>query len=218
MEKFNKYQVIKKAISYELANFVFNYFLLKRDAVKYMYDNNITYDNGMLGTWNDSQIPNTYSHYGDHVMETLLVKVLPIMAQETGLNLIPTYSYARVYKKGDILHRHKDRPSCEISTTIHLGGHPWPIFIDGTGADNILSGHETTTIVKPNAPAGTKVILDVGDMLVYSGCELEHWREPLEGDMCAQVFLHYNHVNGPFAEKNRFDRRPMLGVPLRRNT
>ena len=218
MEKFNKYQVIKKAISYELANFVFNYFLLKRDAVKYMYDNNITYDNGMLGTWNDSQIPNTYSHYGDHVMETLLVKVLPIMAQETGLQLVPTYSYARLYKKGDILHRHKDRPSCEISTTIHLGGHPWPIFIDGTGADNILSGHETTTIVKPNAPAGTKVILDVGDMLVYSGCELEHWREPLEGDMCAQVFLHYNHVNGPFAEKNRFDRRPMLGVPPLRNT
>ena len=215
---FNKYQVIKGAISYELANFVFNYFLLKRDAVKFMYDNNITYDNGILGTWTDAQIPNTYSHYGDHVMETLLVKVLPIMAQETGLELIPTYSYARLYKKGDILHRHKDRPSCEISTTIHLGGNPWPIFIDGTGANNILSGSETTTIVKPNAPAGTKVLLEVGDMLVYSGCELEHWREPFEGDICGQVFLHYNHVNGPFAEKNRFDRRPMLGIPPLRNT
>ena len=215
---FNKYQVIKKAISYELANFIFNYFLLKRDAVKYMYDNNITYDNGALGTWSDEQVPNTYSHYADHVMETLLMKVLPVMKRETGLELIPTYSYARVYKKGDILHRHKDRPSCEISTTIHLGGHSWPIFIDGTGADNILSGRETKTIVKPNAPAGTKVILDVGDMLVYSGCELEHWREPLEGEVCAQVFLHYNHVNGPFAEKNRFDRRPMLGVPPLRNT
>ena len=218
MEKFNKYQVIKGAISYELANFIFNYFLLKREAVKYMYNNNITYDNGALGTWSDEQVPHTYSHYADHVMETLLVKVLPIMAQETGLNLIPTYSYARLYKKGDILHRHKDRPSCEISTTIHLGGHQWPIFIDGTGADNILSGSETTTIVKPNAPAGTKVILDVGDMLVYSGCELEHWREPLEGEICGQVFLHYNHVNGPFAEKNRFDRRPMLGIPPLRNT
>ena len=215
---FNKYQVIKKAISYELANFVFNYFLLKRDAVKFMYDNNITYDNGMFGTWADDQIPNTYSHYADQVMETLMVKVLPIMAQETGLELVPTYSYARLYKKGDILHRHKDRPSCEISTTIHLGGNPWPIFIDGTGADNILSGSKTTTIVKPGAPAGTKVILDVGDMLVYSGCELEHWREPFEGEVCGQVFLHYNHVNGPFAEKNRFDRRPMLGIPPIRNT
>jgi hypothetical protein len=50
-------------------------------------------------------------------------------------------------------------------------------------------------------------------MLVYSGCELEHWREPFEGNTCGQVFLHYNHVNGPFAEKNRFDKRPMLGLP-----
>ena len=216
MANFNKYQVIKKAISYELANFVFNYFLLKRDAFKFMYDNNLTYDNGMFGTWTDKQIPNTYSHYGDHVMETLLVKVLPIMAQETGLELIPTYSYARLYKKGDILKRHKDRPSCEISTTIHLGGNPWPIFIDGTGANNVIN--EQQNLIKPNAPAGTKVLLEVGDMLVYSGCELEHWREPFEGEVCGQVFLHYNHVNGPFAEKNRFDKRPMLGIPPIRNT
>jgi len=190
---FNKYQVIKNAISYELANFIYNYFLLKRDAVKYMYDNNILYDMGLHGTWKDEQIPNTYSHYADHVMETLLMKVLPKMQQETGLELVPTYSYARIYKRGDILHKHKDRPSCEISTTIHLGGDPWSIFVEGT-----------------------EVMLDVGDMLVYSGCELEHWREPLEGNTCAQVFLHYNHVNGPFAKENRFDKRPMLGLPSMR--
>ena len=187
---FNKYQVIKNAISYDLANFIFNYFLLKRDAVNFMYKNNITYDNGMCGTWTDEQIPNTYSHYADQVMETLLVKMLPVMAKETSLNLVPTYSYARAYKKGDELKKHKDRPSCEISTTINLGGDPWPIFIEGT-----------------------KVLLEVGDMLVYSGCELEHWREPFEGNICGQVFLHYNHVNGPFAEKNKFDGRPMLGLP-----
>ena len=208
---FNKYQVIKNAVPYELANFIFNYFLLKRDAVDFMYKNNITYDNGMLGTWTDKQIPNTYSHYADMVMETLMMKVLPKMQQETGLELIPTYSYARIYKKGDILRRHKDRPSCEISTTVNLGGNPWPIFIDGTGADNVVD--EYKNIIKPGAPEGTKVLLDVGDMLVYSGCELEHWREPFDGDICGQVFLHYNHVNGPFAEKNKFDGRLMLGLP-----
>ena len=187
---FSKYQVIKNAISYDLANFIFNYFLLKRDAVKFMYDNNIIYDNGMLGTWTDKQIPNTYSHYADHVMETLLMKTLPVMQKETGLELIPTYSYARAYKKGDILKRHKDRPSCEISTTIHLGGDQWSIFIEGE-----------------------KLLLDIGDMLVYSGCELEHWREEFKGNVCVQAFLHYNHVNGQFAEKNKFDKRPMLGIP-----
>jgi len=198
---FNKYQVIKNAVSYELANFIFNYFLLKRDAVDFMYKNNITYDNGMLGTWTDKQIPNTYSHYADMVMETLMMKVLPKMQQETGLELIPTYSYARIYKKGDELKRHKDRPSCEISTTVNLGGDPWPIFIDGTGADNVID--EYKNIHKPNAPAGTKVLLDVGDMLVYSGCELEHWREPFDGNICGQVFLHYNHVKRLYVTKIR---------------
>ena len=211
MFKDKKYQVIKQAIPYDLTNFIFNYFLLKRDALEFMYKNNIIHDNGMFGTWTDQQVPNTYSHYGVMVMETLMMKVLPKMQKETGLQLVPTYSYARLYKTGDILKRHKDRPSCEISTTLNLGGAPWPIFIDGTGSNNIID--EEKNIHKPDAPKGTKVLLEVGDMLVYSGCELEHWREPFEGDICGQVFLHYNHVNGPFANKNMFDGRPKLGLP-----
>ena len=152
-----KYQVIKNAVSYDLANFIFNYFLLKRDAVDFMYKNNIIYDTGMFGTWGDTQVPNTYSHYADNVMETLLVKMLPVMAKETGLELIPTYSYARIYKKGDILRRHKDRPSCEISTTLNLGGDPWPIFIDDTGSNNVID--ERKGIVRPDAPKVQKSCL-----------------------------------------------------------
>ena len=206
--------VIRNAISYELANFAFNYLLLKRDAVKWMHDNNyISKFTPGFGTWEDKQIPNTYSIYGDTFMETLMMKVLPIMQQRTDMNLIPCYTYTRIYKEGDILHRHKDRPSCEISTTLHLGGNSWPIFLDPTGANNILSGRETTTIVKPNAPKGIPIDLEVGDMLVYSGCELEHWREPFEGDNCAQVFLHYNNIDGPFGTENKFDKRPLLGIP-----
>ena len=206
-----KYQVIKNAISYELANFVFNYFLLKRDAVDFMYEHNIVAETPLLGTRKDKQVPGVYSHYADFVMETLLVKVMPIMKEQTGLDLIPTYSYARVYEKGSILKRHKDRPSCEISTTLNLGGYPWSIFIDPTGSDNVID--EYKNIQKPNAPAGNRVDLEPGDMLVYSGCELEHWREEFQGNICGQVFLHYNHVNGPFAEKNKFDGRSMLGLP-----
>ena len=147
-------------------------------------------------------------------METLLVKMLPVMAKETGLNLVPTYSYATIYKNGDILKRHKDRPSCEISTTLNLGGDPWPIFIDGTGADTVID--EYKNIHKPNAPEGTKVLLEVGDMLVYSGCELEHWREPFEGQVCGQVFLHYNHRNGPFAENLSFVAYNLITLHLRK--
>jgi hypothetical protein len=50
----HKYQVLDNAISYDLANFCFNYFLLKRDAVKYMYENNIIAQNGLFGTWDRS--------------------------------------------------------------------------------------------------------------------------------------------------------------------
>ena len=132
------YKVVKQAVNYELANFLFNYFLLKREAVQHMYNTNMTYDSGMLGTFKDDQVLNTYSIYGDPTFDTLLMKMLPVMKRETGLNVVPTYSYARIYKKGDILRRHKDRPSCEISTTINLGGDPWPIFIDGTGADSVI--------------------------------------------------------------------------------
>ena len=212
MFKEKKYTVIKNVISYELANFAFNYLLLKREAVKWMQDNNyISKFTPGFGTWEDKQIPNTYSIYGDTFMETLMMKVLPIMQQRTDMNLIPCYTYTRIYKKGDILKRHSDRPSCEISTTLHLGGDPWTIFLDPTGQKTVID--EYKQIHKPNAPKGIPVDLEVGDMLVYSGCELEHWREPFEGDNCAQVFLHYNNIDGPFGTQNKFDKRPLLGIP-----
>ena len=212
MFKEKKYMVIRNAISYELANFAFNYLLLKREAVKWMHKNNyISEFTPGFGKWNDKQVPNTYSCYGDMFMETLMMKVLPIMQQRTDMNLIPCYTYTRIYKKGDILRRHSDRPSCEISTTLHLGGDPWPIFLDPTGQKTVID--EYKQIHKPNAPKGISIDLEVGDMLVYSGCELEHWRDPFAGDNCAQVFLHYNNVDGPFGTQNKFDKRPLLGIP-----
>ena len=54
-----KYQVIKKALSYDLATFILNYLLLKRDATRFMYENNIHSQDSILGTGSDQQIPNT---------------------------------------------------------------------------------------------------------------------------------------------------------------
>ena len=129
MFKEKKYQIIKNAISYELANFAFNYQLLRRQAVTHMYEGNYTADNGHYGHFKDPQAPGVYSEYSDMFMETLLVKVLPILEKETDLKLMPTYSYMRVYEKGSILKKHKDRYSCEVSTTLNLGGDVWPIYL-----------------------------------------------------------------------------------------
>ena len=210
--KTKKYQVIRGALSKELANFIFNYMMLQRDAVDFSVKNQkVNAFNPFIGQRDDPQVPGCYSKYADWVMETLLMYVIPIMKAKTGLELIPTYSYTRLYEKGNILRRHKDRPSCEISTTLHLGGDEWPIFLDPSGGDFVIDEFKQT--IKPGAPKGVQVDLKVGDMLIYSGCELEHWREPFQGNICSQVFLHYNHAKGPFANTNLLDKRPILGIP-----
>jgi len=212
MFKKKKYQVIRQALSKELSNFIFNYMMLQRDAVNFMIKNNkVNPLNPFIGRRNDPQAVGTYSKYGDWAMDALLMYMIPIMKAKTGMDLVPTYSYTRLYEKGNILRRHKDRPSCEISTTLHLGGEEWPIFIDPSGADFVIDEFKQT--IKPGAPKGVRVDLKIGDMLLYSGCDLEHWREPFQGTVCSQVFLHYNHANGPFAKTNLYDKRPILGIP-----
>ena len=199
--KKNRYTVIRQAISKDLAMFVANYFSMK----KQVYDTCIQaryispYE-VLLGYYEGQkeQIPNTYSCYSDIAMETLLLKCQPVMEKATGLKLYPAYTYARIYKKGDELKRHKDRFSCEISTTMNLSGDDWPIYLEPSGKEDMK---------------GIKVDLKPGDMLVYYGCELEHWREKFKGEECIQVFLHYNNRKTPGAKDNMFDKRIHLGLP-----
>ena len=209
--KKNKYQVLRNAISKDLAAFCYKYLQISAEADHWMLNNGVTHSgNKLVGNFNDPQVPNSYAKYADRVMETLLVDTIKVMQKKTGLRLVPTYSYCRLYRTGNILKRHKDRPSCEISTTLNLGGDPWPILIDPTGSNNVID--EYKNIHKPGAPKGVEVNLKPGDMLIYSGCELEHWREPFKGKLCGQVFLHYNHADGRFAKTNLYDKRPMLGI------
>tara|TARA_R100001463_G_scaffold21594_1_gene51788 strand:+ start:1302 stop:1925 length:624 start_codon:yes stop_codon:yes gene_type:complete len=198
MYKKNKYAVVKNAVSKELSEFIYNYFKLKRKVVHTLYtDNFIKPNTCLLGIWNDPQAQNTYSHYSDIVMETLLIKLHSLIEKTTELDLYMNYSYARLYKQGDILKRHKDRSSCEISTTIAIGGDPWTIYLESTNEGNKEVG----------------INLEIGDMLVYKGNELKHWREPLEGKECGQVFLHYINKKTEGADKREFDSRRHLGLP-----
>jgi hypothetical protein len=212
--KKNKYTIIRQAISKDLAAFIRNYFCMQKQVydtckeAKYFSP----FEN-ILGYYEDpvnGQIPNTYSAYGNIAMETLLLKCQPGMEKATGLKLYPAYTYARIYKKGDELKRHKDRFSCEISTTMNLGGDDWPIYLSPNENVGIPDGKKITTISQAK---GVRVDLKPGDMLVYSGCELEHWREKFKGKECVQVFLHYNNRKTPGAKDNMFDKRPHLGLP-----
>ena len=213
MFKKNKYTIIKQAISKDLATFIANYFRMQKQvydtckAARYFspFETILGYYEG-----EDEQIPNTYSSYSNIAMETLLLKCQPGMEKATGLKLYPAYTYARIYKKGDELKRHKDRFSCEISTTMNLGGDDWPIYLEpNSKLGGVIEGFG---YVSKNTK-GIRVDLKPGDMLVYRGCELEHWREKFKGKECVQVFLHYNNRKTPGARDNMFDKRPHLGLP-----
>ena len=135
----NKYVVIKQAISNDLATFCYNYFLMKKQVYDTCYKA-VTPKIEILGLGHyeskSEQIPNSYACYADIVMETLLLKCQPMMEKYTELKLLPAYTYARIYKNGDELKRHKDRFSCEISATMFLGGDKWDLYLEPSGQED----------------------------------------------------------------------------------
>jgi len=135
--------------------------------------------------------------YADPVMEHLLERLRPAAEAVTGVQLYPTYSYVRLYGRGDALAAHQDRCSCEFSVSLALGQEPaapWPLWIRGP--------------LGPHAAA-----LAPGDALLYRGIDCEHWREPYGGDRLAQVFLHYVDQHGPHAAW-KFDKRDGLDLSI----
>ena len=197
---------IDRFIDQNMANLLYHHVQLNAARLNYL-DEALKgqYDEDYFGTFTDNQAPGDFSKYGDPIMDALLSISTEQMCTLTGKELIPTYSYHRLYTTGTELKRHKDRPSCEISTTLCLGydasnvdasKYPdwdWPMFVK---EDN---GKEIPVHMKP------------GDMIIYRGCNVEHWREPYWGKNHAQVFMHYNDKNGPYAIAN--DGRPVLGLP-----
>jgi hypothetical protein len=142
------------------------------------------------------QVVGAHSRYADPAMETMLLHLHSLMEAHTGLALEPTYSFYRVYRPDDELVTHKDRPSCEISCTLCINydyadaDYSWPIFMDGN-----------------------KVILNPGDLVIYRGCDLSHWRDKFIGvdtDWHIQGFFHYVDKNGPNADW-KFDKRSSIG-------
>jgi hypothetical protein len=180
--KNKKYLYLKNAVPKKICYFLTSSLLL----------------NSRINNKGDSQVPDAktiISH--ELVFDTLLELVWPMLEETINEKLIPTYSYARLYQNGNILNKHSDRESCEISVTIQLGRshhYSWPIFMGGNRVD-----------------------LAEGDAVVYKGIEIEHWREECKGPnnyYSGQVFLHYVRENGQYKnhaldkrwEKNPFSR------------
>lgn len=137
----------------------------------------------------DSQVPNTPAKNNYIPFLELLCEKTPKITKVLGEFVLPTYSYSRIYKNKDILEKHTDRDSCEVSLTVHLDGDiEWEIFLQD------LNGKVQS------------ITLNSGDALMYSGCTVPHWRDEYEGNFYTQVFLHYVKSKG---SKNQyyFDRK-----------
>jgi hypothetical protein len=198
MFKKEHYQVIRNLISPDMANLCYRYLLNKRRVFKFLHENKLVSPfNDHWGALTDQQV-DAWANYDDVLMTTLLVETKSKLEKEIDMKLIETYTYTRLYVYGNELHRHKDRPSCAVSATMNLGGDAWPIYVDNTGGEN---------------NPGIRVDLEPGDCLMYRGTELEHWREKFYGESCGQVFLHYNDASDPKSKDNKYDGRPILGLP-----
>ncbi|MGE5537284.1 MAG: hypothetical protein ACM30I_01605 [Gemmatimonas sp.] len=156
---------------------------------------NLMLNNGFLA-YDDKQVEKAYFAYALPQSEALLTMLLPTVAKEIGAELLPTYSYSRVYLPGAWLKKHVDRAACEVSATVALAqktAKPWPIYVQSKDGQTV------------------EVILNPGDMLIYAGMEMPHWRDPFDGEWQLQAFLHYVRRDGPNADC-ALDKRPRLGA------
>ena len=122
----------------------------------------------------DAQVLNSKSYYNYISFLELLCEKITEVSFRVGENVLPTYTYSRVYKKNNVLKKHFDKKTCEVSITLHLYGDKEWLFYLKDKLGSIVS-----------------VNLNPGDALLYLGNEIEHWREEYQGEEYVQCFLHY---------------------------
>lgn len=131
------------------------------------------------------------------------------------IDIRETYSYTRKYDRGAYLSSHRDRPACEISTTVCLDyqtddGKPWVIWVDNSknwvDHDVTKTMQEQTQGIPNRQRKSIPISLEVGDVLVYQGPNVAHWRDYLIGDYSYHIFCHFFNAEGMFSRhpKNRW--------------
>ena len=186
------------SFGYEIVRNVLDHQTLKLLETQFLMNEKVTKFNNPHANFNDSLVTHdTFSTYGHHATESLLEILLPLVSEKTGKRLLPTYSYYRIYYKNSEMKKHIDRPSCEISATLNISitNKPWPIFLED------LKGNEVSVSLMP------------GDLCIYRGCDVPHWRNTYTDNKQIQVFLHWVDAKGKHQE-NLFDSRPLLGADV----
>jgi hypothetical protein len=146
----------------------------------------------------DSQVSLSQCVYGDPAFDTFMLLSTPMISGAIGIELLPTYTYARIYYNDASLLPHRDREECEHSVSLFLGGEfekLWPMWMKNNNV------HNTPQICD----------LNIGDAVVYQGTKVNHWRDHFEGKSHYQLFMHYVEKDGKFKDKI-YDTRPYIGL------
>jgi len=112
----------------------------------------------------EGQVPVSTSRYNFPKYRYTYNQVRLDLEKIIGKELNNSYYFDRFYYYGSELTKHKDRHSCEISVTIHIDTNikkDWPIKVES------YNGQVYSINLHP------------GDAVVYKGCELLHWRDPM---------------------------------------
>lgn len=153
--------------------------------------------------------------YGFHYppMLGLLWGLTPAIEGLIGKPLMPTYSYMRFYREGDVCRVHGDRPSCEHSLSLTLDysdGVQWPLEVGSQWLDQPTPRIEEDF----GDESHVAVRMEPGDAVLYRGVNLRHGRTtPNANGWSAHLFLHWVERDGVYAE-HAFDRNVALTRPI----
>lgn len=136
-----------------------------------LHDEKIDLNNSSL------DVPHAHFKTNEPMTRAILLSIRPAIEKITGLLLKPTASHFRIYRNGSILKRHHDQVDCcQVTASINIGsylpeGESYPVYLEDQPFN-----------------------LNVGDLLLFRGHELNHSRELFTLDheyYQIQVFVHY---------------------------
>ena len=121
----------------------------------------------------------TFQLYSDGATKPFDALLHPFYEGFLGKKLHKVCRVARIYKTGEGITEHKDRPACEYSVTLPID----------------------SPSVSPIIMNGQPVLLEPGDVAFYKGCEVAHERPPVDYQYLIQLHLHYVDSDGPYADQ-----------------
>jgi small nuclear ribonucleoprotein (snRNP)-like protein len=144
----------------------------------------------------ENQVVGSLARYSHPQYKEIHSRIRKILEDILSEKLYNTYYYDRYYFKGQRLSRHRDRDACEVSVSVQIStnsSRPWSFCLQ------TLNGEEVS------------VNLENGWGLLYMGCDVDHWRDPLQSKYNFinkkimkffddtyhhQIFFHYVRSNG----------------------